>query len=845
MKFVIKSIVLLLIFVIHFYTVSSQNSIPVSKEGILNLKGWDFMIDGNVELNGEWEFYWLKLYTPEDFKSVLKPDAFLDVPGGWSGKKIDGKMLPDTGFATYRLLIYTDSNVDHDMMIAFKEIITAYNVWINGVKITEFGKVATNSNEDKPEIRVNKKSIELINGINEIIIQISNYDNKRNSFDRAPLIGEGNKINLSLLKSISFNLVVLGFLIIMSFYHLGLFFFRRKFISALIFSIFSIIIAIRILVTSNFILTYFYPDISLETIYRISYFTYYAGLAAIILYIQLTFNEKKYKWIFNSLYIISAIYIFTLILPSIYYIQLSVIYQLLSAIYILFALILLIKYSAEKKQGALIFLVSIIFISLSVINDTLYLNNLIKTIQITPIGIFILILGQSLTSIKIFTNSYDENEDLSAQLEFQNSNLQQTVSERTLKIKLQNETLATQNNKLESLNNQLKKYFVAIEQSPMSIVITDTNSIIEYVNPAFSKLTKYSGEEAIGNKTNILNSGKNPEGTFNDLWNTILKGKVWKGEFINRAKDGIEYVERAIISPVFNENEYIVSYLAIKEDITELRNNENLIKDKNKKLQILYIELQKAHKDILASINYSKGLQKALLPSAEVLLTLLKEYLLIYSPKETVSGDFYYASKLENKVIFAVGDCTGHGVPGAFMTTLSISILHNYVMRNINSPAEILENLRIDFKSIFEDFGKSVYEGMDIALCIFDLEKRKLSFSGANLSIFIVNNQEIIEYKGTRNPIGFHPYEKKYIENNIEISNNENIYLATDGILNIFNDGGLIKFSKSRFKELIFEINNLSVTQKQEKIDFFMKKWKEKNVQIDDITLLGIKFSDI
>lgn len=842
MKIKYINIILTILLLLTFVEVFPQKEIPVAINGKIDLRNWDFKTDGNIRLKGEWEFYWNKLLTSGNFKDSLKPDIYLEVPKPWTNTEINGQFLSGTGYATYRLVILSDTTKKNVLMISFGEIMTSYKVWVNGVTLTELGKVGINADQNIPAARINVEKINLDSAINEIIIQVANFEHRSNSFVEAPLIGEEQNLDREVLTSITFDFIVFGFLLIMAFYHIGLFILRRKNKLALIFALFSLTASLRTLLTSNFLISIIFPSLTWNYIYFLSYSSYYAAFPLIILYIQKTFDEKKFLWFFNSLYVISVIFLLTLVLPSIIYTKVLIFYQLLSFISIIIALVLLVRYVYQRKRGALIFLVSVFLAALTQINDILFYNGVINTGTILTLGLFILILGQSLTLSRIFTSNFAKNEELTEEMDFKNKNLQSIVNERTEEVEFQKEILVSQNAKLEELNNQLRRYYVVIQQSPLTVLITDNKGIIEYVNPAFSELTKYSFEEVIGSKPKILNSGKTPGETYKSLRETLSQGKVWNGEFINKTKDGIEYIERDIISPVFDDNNNITNFLAIKENITDLRNKENLIEKQNKEIENLYNELQVVHNDILKALNYAKKLQYALIPDEAGLKILLKNYFLIYKPKDQVSGDFYFTKEVDNKLIFAVGDCTGHGIPGAFITILSISNLTDIIKWSLNfTPAQILEDLRLRIKSIFKTFGSETQDGLDIALCTFDNKTHILTFAGANSSVFIATNNEIIEYKGVRNPIGYYRKEKDFENISVDINSEDIIYLSSDGYFDQFQNNTNLKFGKKRFINLLKEINKLPLEKQKAKIETISENWQSTFPQIDDITVLGIK----
>jgi serine phosphatase RsbU (regulator of sigma subunit) len=219
--------------------------------------------------------------------------------------------------------------------------------------------------------------------------------------------------------------------------------------------------------------------------------------------------------------------------------------------------------------------------------------------------------------------------------------------------------------------------------------------------------------------------------------------------------------------------------------------------------------IEKVHKNITDSITYAKSIQDALLTSKKIIKSYFDEYFLIFKPKEVVSGDFYYVNKIGDYIIFAVADCTGHGVPGGFITILGITYLHEIVRQaEIKDAGEVLNNLRQRIKATFRTFGTDNQNGLDIAFCAINIKTNILQYSGANNPIFIIRNNKLNEYSPTKNPIGFYPLEKDFVNSEIQLCENDLIYLFSDGLQDQFGGNDLRKFQKNRLKELFLSIHN-------------------------------------
>jgi len=271
------------------------------------------------------------------------------------------------------------------------------------------------------------------------------------------------------------------------------------------------------------------------------------------------------------------------------------------------------------------------------------------------------------------------------------------------------------------------------------------------------------------------------------------------------------------------------------------------IHKEKERIDILKKEIETEHKNVTDSIKYAKRIQTALMPIDESFEQIFEEYFIYWQPLNIVSGDFYWLRKIENHIYFIVADCTGHGVPGAFMSALGVAFLNEIINKNKNILAnQILEELRILVKSTLNTQNKqTTKDGMDLALCVIDKESRKMSFSGANNPLYIIRNQELIEFKPTKNPIGHFIVEKPFESIDFQLEKDDVCYLFSDGITDNFGGENGRKFTRKKLQDLLIKINqeNLDLKSQKERIENVVKLWLGDNYkQIDDILIVGFKF---
>jgi len=258
------------------------------------------------------------------------------------------------------------------------------------------------------------------------------------------------------------------------------------------------------------------------------------------------------------------------------------------------------------------------------------------------------------------------------------------------------------------------------------------------------------------------------------------------------------------------------------------------------------LEYQKG--EITASINYAKRIQNALLPSENLLYSVFPESFILFKPRDIVSGDFYWMKKINDYFVVATVDCTGHGVPGAFMSILGISFLNEIVSRvKFDKPADILSRLRDKLKKALHQTGQEneTSDGMDISLCIIDLETKELQFAGAFNDVYIVRNKELIKLKGNRQPIAIFLRETNFENHNFQLLENDILYLFTDGYADQFGGKKLEKFKMKKLTDLFVNMNNENLQQQKIILDTAHNEWKGTEEQIDDILVIGLKISDV
>jgi serine phosphatase RsbU (regulator of sigma subunit)/Tfp pilus assembly protein PilF len=269
----------------------------------------------------------------------------------------------------------------------------------------------------------------------------------------------------------------------------------------------------------------------------------------------------------------------------------------------------------------------------------------------------------------------------------------------------------------------------------------------------------------------------------------------------------------------------------------------NLSKKKvNEKLAQQKILIETKNRDITDSIHYAKQIQSAILPSDDLIKNTFPDNFVFYKPKDIVAGDFYWMLELPNQTLFAVADCTGHGVPGAMVSVVCNSALNRAVKEfNLHSPAEILDKVTEIVIDTFEKNDSNIKDGMDIALCSFNKEKNELEYAGANNSIYLIRNGEFKEFKSDKQPVGKFVSNNPFTNKKIKLEKNDSIYLFTDGYSDQFGGPKGKKYKYKAFKQMLTDIHQKTMKEQKQIIYKSFIDWQGNLDQIDDVCIVGIR----
>lgn len=272
----------------------------------------------------------------------------------------------------------------------------------------------------------------------------------------------------------------------------------------------------------------------------------------------------------------------------------------------------------------------------------------------------------------------------------------------------------------------------------------------------------------------------------------------------------------------------------IEQQKEEIRTQRDLLANKNE-------EIEKINKDITSSIEYAKRIQTAMLPLEITISEHLENYFILFKPRDIVSGDYYWFTTKEDKIFIAAVDCTGHGVPGAFMSMIGAQILTTIVnVKHITEADQILSELNENIRNALKQDTTDTQDGMDMALCIIDKNKKILEFAGAKNPLYYISNENLEMFKGSKQAIGGFQYET-FKKHTLEYQSPSYFYIFTDGYADQFGGPEQSKFMIGRFKKLLIDNHKKTFKEQKEILNSTITQWQGENFQTDDILVIGFK----
>ena len=393
--------------------------------------------------------------------------------------------------------------------------------------------------------------------------------------------------------------------------------------------------------------------------------------------------------------------------------------------------------------------------------------------------------------------------------------------------------------------NKLNDVDFLIQHAPYAVVSMDESHRITIFNPVAEELFGYSKDEIIGERIERLMPKEHGAGHHQHV-EKFQKSKEERKSLnsrnviYGRRKDDSLFPIRAGISKMHLDQG--MQFLAFIEDYSEKAKMEEELKH-------TFDQLYEKNKEITESIQYAWRLQKAIFPRDKFVAKCFPDSYVLFKPKDIVAGDFYWMKQVKDHIVFAVADCTGHGVPGSMVSIVCNNALNRVVVeQGIIDPGLVLNVVRDLIITEFEKSEEEVKDGMDVSFCTFNPETNILKYSGANNPAWLLrkDSDQIEILEPLKQPVGKFENPLYFTTTQVKVTSGDRLYLFSDGYADQFGGEGTKphgkKFKSSNFKKLLIATRELSMEEQKSRIDATIEEWRGSMEQIDDICVMGINF---
>lgn len=400
------------------------------------------------------------------------------------------------------------------------------------------------------------------------------------------------------------------------------------------------------------------------------------------------------------------------------------------------------------------------------------------------------------------------------------------------RVRLRTEQIEKQGKVIEEKNKALEQLSLVASKTDNVVLILDADGNLEYINESFEKLNGMNMQQLKERFGNTIYELSNNAGIREIITTAVNQKRSVNYESRNNKVEGVEIWESSTLTPIFDERGALRKIIIIDTDVTLRKKQEQIIIQKNK--------------DITDSIAYARKIQHAILPPIPYLQRFIPDLFVTYLTKDIVSGDFFWFGHFEDYSIIAAVDCTGHGVPGAFMSLIGYNQLNRIVNeKKIHDPGKILEELNEGVLSVLHKNESESKDGMDTAICKINHKTNTLQYAGAMRPLWVFENAaaEFTEVRADKIPIGTKPSDREggihYTTHELELKPGNSYYIFTDGYADQFGGPKDKKYSTARFRELLKNCQSLSWQVKKAEIEKEHYRWKAEHEQVDDILVIG------
>lgn len=422
---------------------------------------------------------------------------------------------------------------------------------------------------------------------------------------------------------------------------------------------------------------------------------------------------------------------------------------------------------------------------------------------------------------------------------------------------------------------EIEKLSMVVKETDNAIAVFDSNANLEWVNDGFVKLFGYTMSEYIeangSSKIWEMSSNQNIRDT---LKNAISQKQTLEYETINYTKQGKKFWVHTTLTPIFDNNNQLKRIIIIDSDITktkeaehELERQRNIavqqqreIIDKNHELEQQTEEilsqrdriedqkdlLEAKNKEITESIQYAEHIQAAILPPADIIKEILPDSFVFFQPKDLLSGDIYWLEEHNGLQYFAAIDCTGHGIPGALISVFVYNLINQALkIHGLKDPAGIIEYVNKEvYEALTRHKKRRIGFGMDLTLCAYDPDTKRLHYSGVFNPMYLIRDEEIIHCPMNEEAVDYEGgvFQFTCQNNFIDIQPGDVIYLFSDGFPDQFGEEKNKKFKRGPFRQLLLDIHQKPMKEQKATLEKTLRDWQGSLPQTDDILVIGVRF---
>ncbi|MFZ5811191.1 MAG: 7TM-DISM domain-containing protein, partial [Thermodesulfobacteriota bacterium] len=409
---------------------------PVAEHGVFDLTGFDMARDGPVDLGGQWEFYWDRLLSPEDFRpGVTPPDpsGFLLLPGVWNGHELHGRPLPGHGKATFRLRVSPPPG-EHRLALRIAGINAAYRMWVDGRLIAESGVVGDVAEAETPHRSLVVGSFESHGAPIDLVLQVSNHIFRRGGLNQAIMMGLPDQVHEVHVRIWTWSMFFVGSLLIMAVYHFALHYLRKKDISSLYFAIGCIVLvtAFMTLDSSDWLIYLFFPNIDPGIVNRVPLVAYAVLGSVLYRFYKSIYPDEFFVFVKYVCDIRSVVFVFIIVTQPAAYVYKAMLYLPLVTLFINICFLAMLGLCLKRgRDGALTLFIGYVILSATSLSDIYRFFFSINVLNLLPFGMLAFALSQALALAQRFANAFTAVEDLSRALEGNNAALRAEMDERT------------------------------------------------------------------------------------------------------------------------------------------------------------------------------------------------------------------------------------------------------------------------------------------------------------------------------------------------------------------------------------------------------------------------------